>query len=301
MKKIIITGAAGLVGINLIKNLPKNKYEIIAIDKNQSRLDLAKKINPDIKTVNADLSSRGDWEKFFKNVQGVIQLQAQISDTKKEPYVKNNIESVKNVVESCEKYKVKKIIHVSSSVVISVADDNYTNTKKKGEEIVKKCKVPYIILRPPLMYGPFNTKHLSYIVEKFEKSPVVLMPGNGKYIRQPLYVKDFIKIIINCIEKKPENKIYDIIGKEKIYFIDLLKIIFQEKNKKKIFLRVPIPIFLIILKLYEIITGKNPFIPDQLKSLMAGDFFPVKDWEKEFDIKYTPFREGIKDMIKDEK
>jgi len=298
MKKVIITGAAGLVGINLLRELKNKDHEILAIDKNQKRLKLAKKINPNIKTLCCDLAKKDNWSKYFNNTDCVIQLQAQISDPNLFPYIKNNIDSVRNILEVCKKKKIKNLIHISSSVVISLAKDNYTNTKKAGEQLVLKSKVPYTVLRPPLMHGPFNTKHLSFIVDKFEKYPIVLIPGNGKYIRQPLYVLDFVKIIIKLIEKKPENKIYNIIGKEKIYFIDLIKLILKAKNKNKIFIQIPKSLFILLLQIYGTFTRSKPFIPDQLKALTAGDVFPVTNWEKEFGVKYTSFKECVLETIK---
>jgi nucleoside-diphosphate-sugar epimerase len=218
MKKIIITGAGGLVGMNLLSEIDNSKYIVIAIDKNKYNLNIAKKLFPKIKTRCADLSKKGKWKDYFKNAFCVIQLHAQISSPKKEDYFKNNVESVRNVTDVCKKYKIKKLIHISSSVVISKSKDIYVKTKKQGEDIVKKSKLNYTILRPPIMYGYFNTKHFSFIIKKFKNSPFVLVPGKGDYIRQPLYVKDLVKIIIKLIEKKPKNKTYNIIGKEKIYF-----------------------------------------------------------------------------------
>ena len=93
MKKIIITGAMGLVGLNLLTKLDYNSYQITVIDKNIHNLNLAKKIFPKLKKINADLSKEGDWEKEFTDVDVVIQLQAQISSPKKEHYIKNNIDS----------------------------------------------------------------------------------------------------------------------------------------------------------------------------------------------------------------
>ena len=55
MKTVIVTGAAGFVGQNLIQEL-KQSYKIIAIDKHKTNLKLLKQLNPNIKTIYADLS-----------------------------------------------------------------------------------------------------------------------------------------------------------------------------------------------------------------------------------------------------
>jgi len=297
MKKIIITGAAGLVGMNLLSMMDRNKYRIIVIDKIKENLFLAKRLFPEIEIVGADLSQLGGWQQEFKGANTVIQLQAQISSPLESPYIKNNILSVKNVVEVCEENKVKNLIHFSSSVVISAASDNYTHTKKNGERIVAESKVPHTILRPPLMYGCFDVKHLGFLTRLLEVSPIFPVPGNGKYMRQPLFVEDICRIVIKLIELKPKNKVFNVIGKERIDWIDLMKMISQEKKIKRVYLNIPIPFFLFLIRTYGLMTGSKPFVPDQLKALMAKDDFPVTDWDKEFKVNYTPFREGIRKML----
>lgn len=297
MKRIVITGSAGLVGMNLLTRLDPEKYEVFAIDKNANNIRLSREIFPEVKSIVADVSEKGEWEELFEGADCVIQLQAQISDVKKRPYIKNNITSVRKVLKACRKHEVKNLIHISSSVVISVADDEYTRTKRKGEEMVKDSGIPHTILRPPLMYGCFDIKHLGFITEILEKYPILPIPGSGKYPRQPLFVLDLCDIIIKLIKGKPKNKVYNVIGKEEIYFIDLFRVIADIKGIKRVLLPIPTKLFLLMLKMYSIVTGKNPFVSEQLNALQNCDVFPVTDWEIKFDVRYTPFREGIKKMV----
>ena len=148
------------------------------------------------------------------------------------------------------------------------------------------------------MYGCFDIKHLGFLSKLIDVSPIFPCPGNGKYIRQPLFVLDLCQIIINLIETKPLNKIYNVVGKEKIYFIDLMKIIAKEKKKKRLFLKIPTTIFLFLLKIHSTITGKNPFISAQLAALQNNDIFPINDWDKKLKIQYTPFKTGIRKTIR---
>jgi len=298
MKKIIVLGAGGLVGLNLLTAIDNSKYKIIAIDKKKENLELAKRINPFIEIIAKDLSyPLKDIEDLFKNAFCVIQLQAQISSVHKKDYINNNIKSIKNVTSICEKYGVNNLIHLSSSVIMSVSKDDYSITKTIGENIIKNSKCNYTILRPPLMYGCFDIKHLDFIIKYLDNKIIFPIPGSGKYIRQPLYVMDLVSIILKLIEKKTENKIYNIIGKEKLYFINLLRIIRMEKRKKTLFVKIPLPIFMIIFNVYNVLKNKKTYVRSQLTSLTAGDIFPASDWEKEFNLDYTPFKEGVKEML----
>ncbi len=293
MKTIIVTGAAGLVGQNLVPMLVKSGYKIIAIDRNKN-LNLLQYLNPTVECINIDVSAPGVWQEIFKNADAVVQLHAQIAAQSLKPFMKSNVDGVKNVLAACKKYKIKNLIHISSSVVLSLAKDEYTYTKTIGEELVHKSTIPHTILRPPLMYGCFDAKHLGWITKFMQRIPIVPLPGNGKYIRQPLYVNDLCKVIVALTKRKPQNKIWNIIGKEKIPYVDLLRIIAKTRGWKRLFIPIPLPIFGFLLRLYSFITRKTVFTPDQMKALTAGDEFKVEPWCKEFKVQYTPFRKAMR-------
>ncbi|MEK6843995.1 MAG: NAD-dependent epimerase/dehydratase family protein [Nanoarchaeota archaeon] len=300
-KKVIITGAAGFVGLNLINLIDSKKYNLIVIDKNENNLKFIKEIKPEVSLINANLAEiKKTWAKYFSRADCVIQLQAQISSPKKEDYIFNNIKTVKNILKVCKKYRVKNLIHVSTTGVISAARDNYSTTKTIGEKIVRESKVPHSILRPSMIYGCYEVKHLGNLANILDKTPVLPFPGNGKYLRQPIYVGDLCKVILKLIDSKPKGQVYNIVGKEQIFFIDMMKTLTKIKNQRRIFLTLPIPIFLLLLKLYGAITGKKPYQDSQLKALTAGDIFSSGNWENEFGIKHTSFKYGAKDYISSE-
>jgi uncharacterized protein YbjT (DUF2867 family) len=87
-----------------------------------------------------------------------------------------------------------------SSVVKSVADDFYTRSKIIQEEIVLESGIACPILRPTLMFGWFDRKHLGWLSRFMQKTPFFPIPGNGRFMRQPLFVGDFCDIIISCFK-----------------------------------------------------------------------------------------------------
>lgn len=299
-QKIVITGAAGLVGQNLILELQKRGFtNIIALDKHASNNKILKKLNPSLTLIEADLSTAGEWCKTLDGCAVLITLHAQIGAMHSGPFIDNNINATKVVLDQAKLYKIPYIIHASSSVVESVAVDDYTDTKKRQEQMVIDSGVTYCILRPTLMFGWFDRKHLGWLSRFMQRIPVFPIPGSGKYMRQPLYVRDFCGIIASCVTKQPHNKIYNITGKEQIYYIDMIRKIKTACHANTLILKIPYSLFWILLKVYALFDKDPPFTTDQLKALTAGDEFELIEWWSIFDVPATPLEQAITETFAD--
>jgi nucleoside-diphosphate-sugar epimerase len=297
-KKLVVTGAAGLVGQNLILMLHKAGYsELVAIDKHAVNLRLLMQLNPGVRAVEADLAISGSWEQEFEGCDTAVVLHAQITGKTAAPFVRNNIEASKLVYESISAHKVPYTVHISSSVVNSVADDDYTNTKRAQERLFFESGLAGCVLRPTLMYGWFDPKHFGWLARFMERSPVFPIPGHGRYMRQPLFERDFCRAIMWCIEHRPQGATFDLVGNERIDYIDIIRAIRDVKGLKTPIINIPYGLFTTLLRIYALFSNQPPFTPSQLKALTAGDDFKGVDIEKTFGFKPTPFADGIREAF----
>ncbi|HVH35732.1 MAG TPA: NAD-dependent epimerase/dehydratase family protein, partial [Tahibacter sp.] len=64
--KLVLTGAAGLVGQNLVVELKAQGYtNLVAIDKHAHNLAILRELHPDVQTIEADLAEPGAWSESF--------------------------------------------------------------------------------------------------------------------------------------------------------------------------------------------------------------------------------------------
>ena len=130
-RKIILPGGAGLVGQNLVARLKAKGYtHIVVLDKHLANLAVLKQVQPDITTEYADLALPGNWQRHFEGTEVVVMLQAQIGGNDYQEFVSNNLDSTRLVLDAIKANNIPYLVHISSSVVESAADDFYTNTKK---------------------------------------------------------------------------------------------------------------------------------------------------------------------------
>jgi len=299
--KIILTGGAGLVGQNLIARLIQKGYtNITVIDKKAKNLEILKKLQPIVNTIEADLSEPGSWSSNFDGSEVVVMLQAQIGGLDYQEFQKNNIDATRLILAAIRTKKIPYLVHVSSSVVNTSVDDFYTSSKKIQEEMVLNSGISCPILRPTLMFGFFDRKHLGWLSRFMNRNPIFPIPGNGEYIRQPLYVGDFCNIIISCIENHIEKGIYNISGQEKIYYIDIIKKIKDVTKAKCAILRIPYFLFYFLLWTWALFDKKPPFTTQQLKALVEKDEFEIIDWPGIFNVSATPFSIAVKETFTDQ-
>jgi len=188
---------------------------------------------------------------------------------------------------------VPYMVHISSSVVNSVAKDDYTNTKREQEEMVVASGQRHCVLRPTLMFGWFDPKHLGWLSRFMARTPVFPIPGDGKFMRQPLYERDFCRCIAKCIETEPD------VGDTRVDYVDIIRTIKRVKKLHTVIMHIPIGFFAFLLKVYSLFSSKPPFTADQLKALSAGDDFKGIDTEAVFGVRQTPFEEAIKESYTD--
>ncbi len=299
--KIVLPGGAGLVGQNLVAHLKRQGFgNLVVLDKHRANLQVLRRLHPDILVEYADLAEPGDWQAQVESADVVVMLQAQIGDPSPEPFVRNNVTSTEHVLDAMRRALVLPyLVHISSSVVKSVADDHYTNTKKQQEEIVLASGIPCVVLRPTLMFGWFDRKHLGWLSRFMRKVPVFPIPGNGRYMRQPLYASDFSRIIVSCIEQRATGAVYNISGQERIDYIDIIREIKRATGARSVIVKIPYGLFYLLLKTWALFDSNPPFTADQLKALVAHDEFEVIDWPRIFGVSATPFAQAIHETFND--
>lgn len=299
--KVAITGAAGLIGQNLIARLKrKGGDEIVAFDKHPANTAILRSLHPDIEIVEADLAQPGDWEKSLAGVEAMVVGHAQIGGLDGDEFTRNNVTATQCLLEALARRGGGcHLVHISSSVVNSVAVDFYTETKKQQEALVRATDHPTVVLRPTLMFGWFDRKHLGWLARFMKKAPVFPVPGNGRYRRQALYAGDFCNIIMTCLERRVTGSTYNISGHETLDYIDLIRLVREASGATTPIVKIPYRLFQAMLASYALVSKDPPFTTKQLAALVIPEIFEVIDWPAIFGVRATPLREAMMETFRD--
>lgn len=251
-QKLVITGASGFIGIDLLKFLDLGRYDVSVITRKKQKLE--NKFDPSVHIIEADLMDVNSLVQAFQNQDVLINLAAEVRNH--DLLEKTNVQGTKNCLEAIKSTGIKKVIHLSSvgvvgkpysNIAIKITEDveptpqnEYERTKNISEllftEAAKTKTFELVVLRPTNVFGenhPFNALlNLMQTIEK-QKSLAATKEAKVNYV----YVSDVSAAIISAIENKTKNGIYNVgysMGLTAFY-----SIIMTAMNSKTRVIRVP--------------------------------------------------------------
>ena len=237
-KKVLVTGATGLVGSWLVKALLKRKSIIVALVRDIDYQTEFYRSGDYLKTniVNGSLENFSTIERAINKyeVDTVFHLGAQtiVGAAYREPLqtFESNIRGTYHILEACRRHQdlVKEIVIASSDKAYGIADKlPYTEDMPlKGShpyDVSKSCtdllaqtyfytyNMPIAIARCGNIYGGGDLNWSRIIPGTIlsllnNKRPVIR--SDGKYIRDYIYIKDIVDAYINLAESITKKNIY---------------------------------------------------------------------------------------------
>ncbi len=261
--KILVTGGLGFIGSNFILKILKNypKISIINVDagffgSNKKNLEEMNKCE-NYNFLSGNICNKKFVDKVIENVDGIINFAAEshvdrsIADSK--PFLESNIMGVYTLLDSMRiKNNKCKFLQISTDEVFGSIDagyslekdvfkpsNPYSASKASAEMILESYAKTYdldiVITRCTNNFGPrqFPEKLIPKTIIRAEKNMKIPIYGNGKNIRDWLYVDDHCDAIMKVFENGKTSESYNISGNNEISNITLVEKILEHLNKPK--------------------------------------------------------------------
>ena len=227
--KYLITGGAGFLGINLIRNLHSKGHEITSLD--IVEFDYPD-MNDKIKIITGDIRDKQKVKEAINGQDIIVHTAAALPLYKPEDIYSTDIDGTRNLIEAAEENKIKRFIHISSTAVYGIPDHHplvendkldgvgpYGKAKILAEEECIKFRekgmcVP--ILRPKSFIGPERLGVFDLLFDWAQDGKGFPMIGNGKNRYQLLDVEDLCEAIYltATLDEKIANDTFNIGAKE---------------------------------------------------------------------------------------
>lgn len=241
-KTVLVTGAAGFIGSNLVKRLFQefNDIRVVGIDSitdyydvdiKHSRLREIDSLGREWAFVKGSIADREALERVFVAFQPavVVNLAAQAgvrySITNPDAYIESNLIGFYNVLEACRHHGVEHLVYASSSSVYGSnkkvpysTDDKvdnpvslYAATKKSNELMAhaysKLYDIPSTGLRFFTVYGPAGRPDMAYFgfTDKLRAGKTISIFNYGNCKRDFTFIDDIVEGVVRVMQHAPER------------------------------------------------------------------------------------------------
>lgn len=252
--KLLVTGGMGFIGSNFIRHMLNNypKLQIVNLDKltyagNQNNL-LDLKGNKKHIFVKGDICNRKIVEKAMKGCDAVVNFAAEthVDRSITDPYsfINTDVFGTYTLADVAAKQKIRKFVHISTDEVYGSREKGsfteedklepsspYSASKASGDMIMNSYIVtknlPASIVRPSNNFGPYQypEKIMPLFITNLLQGKKVPLYGDGKNVRDWLFVRDNCRAIEKVLFKGKVGEIYNIAGGNEIQNVKLTKMI----------------------------------------------------------------------------
>jgi len=255
-KKIFVTGGAGFIGSHIVESLVRKGAKVTIYDNFSSgKIENLESILKKIKIIKGDILDYTQLLKAMKGSDIVSHQAAQLEITRaiENPVEDLNVNTIGslNVFKAAVENKVRKIITASSAGVYGQAryipqDEKHPTepnwaygvsklAEEKYADIFSKLyHIPIISLRYSIVYGPkewYGRVLTIFLKRAMERKPLIVF-GDGRQIRDFIYVGDLVKLHNLCLEKNNlSNEVFNVSSGRGVNINQLAKMVLKVTGK----------------------------------------------------------------------
>jgi dTDP-glucose 4,6-dehydratase len=259
--KLLVTGGAGFIGSEFVRQAVKNGIETVVVDKLTYAGDLErlKEIEGKFQFYKADITNKEFIEHIFKTekpdivVHWAAESHVDRSILNATPFIDTNVKGTQVLLEAARKTDISLFINISTDEVYGELGKDgqfYENTPLNpnspysaskasadmlGRAYYRTYSLPVITVRPSNNYGPWQypEKLIPVVILKALNNEPIPIYGTGENIREWLFVTDCAEAVFKIIEKGKPGEIYNVGSGEERRNIDVVKSILKLLGKSE--------------------------------------------------------------------
>lgn len=316
-KTAFVTGATGFLGLNLSEMLTQQGWQVTALHRPASNVEILKKIAHGIQLMQGSITNLPSLlQAMPQGVNAVFHVAGNTSQWKKynAQQYEDNVTGTINMVQTALEKGAKKFIHTSSHSAFGIHEgvvmdentpsnaltcgSNYALTKYLSElEVLKGVEqgLETCILNPCKIMGRYDTNNWVQLIIAVKNNKVPgIPPGGGMFC----HVKDVAQAHINAVSMGKNGHRF-LLGGQDATFLQVLNLIQKKLGKplsKKVTPAWALRVACFFMGMASAVTGKEPRLtPEKLSMLLRH---PVCNYQKA--VKELQFQTSdIETMIED--
>lgn len=267
---ILVTGASGYVGNNLVRRLVQLGKPVRAmvghVEKAAKRLA---DVEPKIEIVRGDVTRPETLTEWMQGVDTVIHLVAVAIEKGGRTYERINYQGTVNVVEEAKKGGVKRFINMCQAGAHPDVKSPFLRSKGRAQEYVAKSGLRWTAMRPSVIWGPQD--EFANVQARLIRMTPFFFPvvGDGKAQFQPVYVGDVVEAFARSLDDDSTiGHEYELGGPEVLTYEEIVSRVLKALGTRRTRIKIPVALLRPVVAVMQTVLP-NPPVTLSLLDLLA--------------------------------
>jgi len=291
--KVLVTGASGLVGRRLVPHLLHCDMAITAFVRDPAQLGGLK---GDRLTVAAGhIEDSAAVARAVAGCEAVVHLANASGVTNEARVYAVNVRGTEHVLAAARAAGVRRIVFTSTVSAVRERLGPYGRSKRRAEELVRASQIPFVVLRPSLVYGDCETGLVASLLRHLRALPIMPVIGDGQIQIDPLHVDDLCAVIDACLVRNDVvGHTYDVLGPDRVTLDDLLRRLASRLGVNRPLVHIPAAAALPVARLLGRIMTQPPLTVDNILGLTSRACVDPQPTARDFPLAWTSLDDGLR-------
>jgi uncharacterized protein YbjT (DUF2867 family) len=264
---ILLTGATGVVGGELLPALLASGHEIRALVRDPRKLG---EHRVDVQISLGDIGDPFSLRHAMRSVDTVIHLAATIRDQPGGTIEELNGLATERLLRAAERAGVERFAFFSAMGATAFQRTRFFRSKALAEHAVRESPLESIVFAPSIIYRPGDP--WIRLLERFSLLPAVPISGSGHALYQPIWARDVARCVVASLNGGRSNPgragRYELAGPELLSYDDIVEVVMEANGRGRPLVHIPLPLVRTGLRGLELLIGRSVFATWEEAELM---------------------------------
>ncbi len=289
--RVLVTGASGFIGQSLVRRLLERGHTVRAL----VRKPPLAAATPGLEYAVGDLTDPASLDRACQGIEGIVHLASATGVADPRIVRAVNVDGTRALLDAAKKHGVGRFVFISTISATRKRRGPYGQTKRLGEEMVAASGIPFVTLRPSLVYGASNTGLFATLSAYLRTLPVVPVIGSGRIELDPVHVDDLNAVTEESLTRSDVvGRTYDVLGPERVTFNDFLALVSRSLGVKKPVVHIPGPIALMMASMFGMVSKRPPVSVDNVLGMISPADVDKGPLQRDFKRDWIRLDDGLR-------
>jgi uncharacterized protein YbjT (DUF2867 family) len=233
---ILLTGATGVVGTELLGQLIAGGHEVRALVRDPRRLG---PLRVSVQLALVDLADPHGLRHAVRGADTVIHLAAAVRDQPPRRVEEINGLGTLRLLRAAERAGVERFMFFSALSASPFQRTRFFRSKALAEKAVLEAELDGTVFAPSIMYDP-NDAWIT-LLRRLALLPVLPISGEGKALYQPIWARDVARCVIGRLEGNGAGPRFELAGPQVLSYDDMARTVAESAGRRRPLVHVPLP------------------------------------------------------------